>query len=61
MQQTTYNTSHQYVNYSSYLVPGDFNGDGKGDFLCIPNASKGATWTGLKVYFGDGNITSRTV
>jgi len=55
MAQTTYNTTHQYVNYNSIMVPGDYNGDGKGDFFCIPDASKGATWTGIRVYFGDGN------
>lgn len=53
--QTTYNTTHQYVNYNSRLVPGDYNGDGKMDFLCLPDASKGATWTGMRIYFGDGN------
>jgi RHS repeat-associated protein len=53
--QTNYNTTHQYVNYNSKLVPGDYNGDGKTDFLCIPDASKLATWSGIRVYFGDGN------
>jgi len=53
--QTTYNTSHLYVNYRSRLIPGDYDGDGKTDFFCLPDAAKGATWTGLKVYFSDGN------
>ena len=52
--QTTYNQTHTYVNYSSRLITGDFNGDGKADFLCIPDPSKGAIWTGLRVYFSDG-------
>jgi RHS repeat-associated protein len=52
--QTTYNTTHVYVTYQSRLITGDFNGDGKADFLCIPDPSKGAIWTGLRVYFSDG-------
>jgi hypothetical protein len=40
---TTNNTTHQYVNYSSRLVTGDFDGNGRIDFLCLPDASKGAT------------------
>lgn len=44
-----------YIRYSSKLCMGDFNGDGRSDFLCLPDASKGATWTGLKVFFSDGN------
>ncbi|MCD6354669.1 MAG: VCBS repeat-containing protein, partial [Prolixibacteraceae bacterium] len=51
--QTKYNTSHSYVTYKSDMVTGDFNGDGKADFLCIPNSE--ANWTGYKVYLGDGN------
>ncbi|MDO8929533.1 MAG: FG-GAP-like repeat-containing protein [Bacteroidota bacterium] len=53
--QSTYNTSHSYVTYKSKMCTGDFNGDGKADFLCLPDASKGATWTGIRVYLGDGN------
>lgn len=53
--QELYNTSHSYVTYKSKMVTGDYNGDGKADFLCLPDASKGATWTGMKVYYGDGN------
>lgn len=53
--QTTYNTTHNYVNYNSKLVPGDYNGDGKTDFLCLPDPSKGASWTGMRIYFSDGN------
>lgn len=52
--QTLYNTSHQYITYYSKLVAGDFNGDGKPDLLCIPDPSKGATWTGTRIYYGDG-------
>ena len=53
--ETTYNTTHEYVTYKSRLTPGDYNGDGKTDFLCLPDPDKGATWTGLKVYFSDEN------
>lgn len=53
--QTTYNTTHGYVTYKSKLCAGDFNGDGKSDFFCLPDATKGATWTGYRVYAGDGN------
>lgn len=50
--QTTYDTVHQYVNYNSLLRTGDFNRDGKADFLCLPTDG---SWTGIKVFFGDGN------
>jgi RHS repeat-associated protein len=54
MFQQTMNTTHSDLNGKSKLFPGDFNGDGKADLLCVPDVSKGATWTGMKVYFGDG-------
>jgi hypothetical protein len=50
--QTVYNTTHQYVTYKSKMITGDYNGDGKADFLCLPTEE--ASWTGLKVYHGDG-------
>lgn len=53
--QSTYNTTSSYVTYKSKLYTGDFNGDGKADFLCLPDASKGATWTGMRICYGDGN------
>ncbi len=53
--QSLYNTTHAYVTYKSKMCTGDFNGDGKADFLCLPDASKDATWTGIKVYISDGN------
>ena len=49
------NTSHGYITYNSKLCTGDFNGDGKADFLCIPDPAKGASWTGIRVYYGDGS------
>jgi len=54
------NTTHPYVNYKSRMCPGDFNGDGQTDFLCLPDASKGATWTGLRVCLsnGDGSFST---
>jgi RHS repeat-associated protein len=52
---TTNNTTHADITYKSRIIPGDFNGDGKTDFLCLPDASKGATWTGKRVYKSDGN------
>ncbi|MBA4410168.1 MAG: hypothetical protein C0397_12175, partial [Odoribacter sp.] len=55
MAQSTYNTTDAYVTYMSRMCTGDFNGDGKADFLCLPDASKGAAWTGMKVCYGDGN------
>ena len=55
ISQTLYNTTDSYITYKSKLYAGDFNGDGKADFLCLPDASKGATWTGWKMYLGDGN------
>ena len=39
--QTAYNTTHAYLTYQSKLITGDFNGDGKADFLCIPDPLKG--------------------
>lgn len=53
--QTTYNTTDSYVTYKSRMFAGDFNGDGKADFLCLPDSTKGATWTGMKICYGDGN------
>ena len=53
--QTTSNTTHADITYKSRIITGDFNGDGKTDFLCLPDASKGAIWTGKKVYKSDGN------
>ena len=50
------NTDHRSVTYNSFLVPGDYDGNGKGDFLCIPDPDKQATWTGLRVFYGDGNF-----
>ncbi len=50
--QTVYNTTHGYVTYKSKMVTGDYNGDGKADFLCLP--TQYATWTGMRVYYGDG-------
>lgn len=55
MAQSTYNTTNAYVTYMSRMCTGDYNGDGKADFLCLPDASKGAAWTGMKVCYGDGN------
>jgi RHS repeat-associated protein len=51
--QVTNNTTDSYITYKSDLYTGDFNGDGKADFLCIPNAY--ASWTGYKMYYGNGN------
>lgn len=53
--QSTYNTTDSYVTYKSRLCSGDFNGDGKADFLCLPDSVKGATWTGMRICYGDGN------
>jgi len=51
----TWNTSNRYVTMKSFLYTGDFNGDGKADFLCLPDTVNGATWTGIRIFFGDGN------
>ena len=51
--RTTGNSTHSVITYKSDLYPGDFNGDAKNDFLCLPNAN--ASWTGYKIYHGDGN------
>jgi len=51
--RTADNGSHSDITYKSDMFTGDFNGDGKADFLCLPNAY--ATWTGYKMYYGDGN------
>ena len=48
------NKPHDFVTYKSKLFTGDFNGDGKADFLCLPDSIKGAIWTGMRVFFGDG-------
>jgi hypothetical protein len=52
--QTIYNTAHGYITYKSSMVTGDFNGDGKADFLCIPIPEL-TSWTGLRVYNSAGN------
>jgi RHS repeat-associated protein len=52
--QTTYNTTHDFITYKSKLLTGDFNGDGKSDFFCLPDSAKGATWKGIRVYSSDG-------
>lgn len=44
---------HDYIKNSKQFS-GDFNGDGKSDLLCLPDTSKGATWTGVKVFFSNG-------
>lgn len=41
-----------YANYSAKFHFGDFNGDGTLDFLITPDATKGATWTGWRMYHG---------
>jgi RHS repeat-associated protein len=53
------NTTHDIISYKAKIVSGDFNGDGKTDLLCIPNPTKGATWTTWKFYQsnGDGSFT----
>jgi RHS repeat-associated protein len=53
--QTTYNTSNSDISYKSKMYTGDFNGDGKSDFICFPDYTKGATWSGIKVYTSDGS------
>ena len=55
MAQSMYNTTNNYVSGLSRMFPGDFNGDGKADFLCLPEPTKGATWTGMKICYSDGN------
>jgi RHS repeat-associated protein len=52
--QSKSNSTDTYITYKSKLFPGDFNGDGKADFLCLPDVSKGATWTGMRICYGDG-------
>lgn len=49
-----YNTS-SYINKADVHV-GDFNGDGKDDFLITPKS--GAGWTGWKLFLSSGNSLS---
>ena len=57
--QTPTSVTNADVTYKSRICTGDFNGDGKAEILCLPDASKGATWTGMRVYSGDGtNFTT---
>ena len=57
--QTPTSVANADVTYKSRICTGDFNGDGKAEILCLPDVSKGATWTGIRVYSGDGtNFTT---
>ncbi|NLJ43460.1 MAG: hypothetical protein GX431_07355, partial [Bacteroidales bacterium] len=52
--------SHQYISYTSRLITGDYNGDGRTDFLCLPiNGS----YTGIRlcINYGDNNFTPYTI
>nr|WP_321485470.1 toxin TcdB middle/N-terminal domain-containing protein [uncultured Draconibacterium sp.] len=57
--QSKINTTDSYITYKSKLHFADFNGDGRADVFCLPDASKGATWTGWRMYLnsGSGNFT----
>jgi len=52
--------NHQYISYTSKLITGDYNGDGRADFLCLPiNGS----YTGIRlcINYGNNNYTPYTI
>jgi len=50
-EQKTYVTTES-ISHQAKIVPGDYNGDGKADLVCLPTSD--ASWTGMRVYFSDG-------
>jgi RHS repeat-associated protein len=57
--QTLASVANSDISYQSRKCTGDFNNDGKAEILCLPDPSKGAIWTGMRIYSGDGtNITT---
>jgi len=46
-------SSYGYISSKSEITTGDFNGDGQTDLFCRP--ANGASWSGYKVYFSDGD------
>ncbi len=51
IKKGAFNNDTSFDNVQVY--PGDFNGDGKMDFITIPKY--GANWTGIKVYLSEGS------
>src|SRR5690554_4515751 len=49
-EQRVHDISHPELTTKSVQFTGDFNGDGKTDFLCLPTPTAG--WTGLRVIYG---------
>jgi|WetSurSiteA1Bulk_404760.scaffolds.fasta_scaffold00972_2 RHS repeat-associated protein len=46
--------TNQFISYQAKIAFGDFDGDGLKDAFCVPDAGKGAMWTGWRILKNNG-------